>query len=166
MDGIYFGSVSSFTSYTITPSGGIAFSGTNPLTLELSMTTGTATIDFGSFPGTSDASVAVTGQINITSTSFVEAWISPKDTADHTADEHWVETIRVIASAPTAGVGFTIYAINTNTLHEPLTASGIKRNHLSSGTAAANTGYGHSSTSVGGSGTMLYGKFNVSWVWV
>ena len=49
---------------------------------------GTAVLDFGAFPGKSDASVAVTGQAAIVAGSLVEAWIRPVDTADHTADEH------------------------------------------------------------------------------
>ena len=72
-------------------------------------TTGTATIDFGS--KATDTSVAVTGQTGILSNSYVEAWIVPAATASNTADNHWVEKIRVVAGNISAGVGFTIYAI-------------------------------------------------------
>ncbi len=58
---------------------------------------GTAALDFGAFPGKSDASVAVTGQAGIVSGSLVEAWIRPEATADHTADEHMLETLKVFA---------------------------------------------------------------------
>ena len=74
---------------------------------------GTTTVDFGAFPGKSDASVAVTGQAGIVAGSLVEAWIRPVDTADHLADEHLVETMRVMAGAIVAGTGFTIYALNS-----------------------------------------------------
>ena len=37
--------------------------------------TGTAVIDFGAFPGRSDASVAVTGQSAITANAVLDAWI-------------------------------------------------------------------------------------------
>jgi hypothetical protein len=75
----------------------------------MSMATGTATLDFGAFPGASDASVAVTGQGAIVAGSLVEAWVRPVDTADHTADEHRIESLKVIADTIVAGTGFTIY---------------------------------------------------------
>jgi hypothetical protein len=75
---------------------------------------GTTTIDFGAFPGKSDASVAVTGQAGIVAGSLVEAWIRPVATADHTDTEHMVETIKVFAADIVAGTGFTIYAFNTS----------------------------------------------------
>lgn len=74
------------------------------------MATGTATIDFGTFPGATDTSLAVAGQGSIVSGTLVEAWIRPVATADHTADEHWVEGIDVFAANIQAGTGFTIYA--------------------------------------------------------
>lgn len=98
---------------------------------------GTALLDFGAFPGASDASLTVTGQAGIASGSLVEAWILPAATADHTADEHIAETLRVFAGNIVAGTGFTIYGINTSQLNEPVT----------------------------GKGTRLYGKWNVAWVW-
>jgi hypothetical protein len=73
---------------------------------------GTTTIDFGAFPGASDASVAVTGQTGILSGSLVEAWIRLEASADHTADEHLVEPIEIQAGNIVAGTGFTIYGIN------------------------------------------------------
>ncbi len=72
---------------------------------------GTATVDFGVFPGKADASVAVTGQTSIVDGSLVGAWIRPVATADHTADEHLVEDIRIHAGAIVAGTGFTIRGI-------------------------------------------------------
>ena len=65
-------------------------------------------MDFGAFPGASHTSIAVTGQAAILATSIVQAWIRPVATADHTADEHMVETIRVEAGDLVAGVGFTV----------------------------------------------------------
>lgn len=73
---------------------------------------GTTTLDFGAFPGASDASVAVTGQASILSGSLVEAWLLPAATADHSADEHRVETLDVVAGLIVAGTGFTIYGMN------------------------------------------------------
>jgi hypothetical protein len=75
-------------------------------------TTGTATISFGAQPGGRTAQVAVTGQAGIGASSRVEAWIEVPagGSADHSADEHWLEDIQVYAGNISAGVGFTIYA--------------------------------------------------------
>jgi hypothetical protein len=124
---------------------------------------GTTTIDFGAFPGASDASVVVTGQTGIGAGSILEAWIFPNVSADHSADEHMVETIRAFADASTivAGVGFTIRAFNTSQLNEPLETAGPSRFR-----SAAASVYGYVSPSVGGMGTRIYGIWNVAWVWV
>lgn len=73
---------------------------------------GTAIVDFGS-TYKNDASVAVTGQTSIVSGSLCEAWIAPSASADHTTDEHVMvaSQLEITCSPPTAGVGFTIYAV-------------------------------------------------------
>jgi hypothetical protein len=76
-------------------------------------TFGTATIDFGSFPGSNEASVAVTGQTEILGTSKVEVFLMASDTtADHTENDHRYAALFLGLSAGTidVGVGFTIYA--------------------------------------------------------
>lgn len=73
------------------------------------MAMGTATLDFGAFPGKTDALVTVTGQTGIAADSPVEAYIAPAVTVEHTADEHWVEALKVMAGTVIAGTGFTIY---------------------------------------------------------
>jgi len=78
------------------------------------MPSGTATIDFGAFPGALDTSVPVTGQGAIVAGSLVEAWVRPAATADHTHDEHVVDPPRVIAGSIVAGTGFTIYGFSVN----------------------------------------------------
>jgi hypothetical protein len=70
---------------------------------------GTATLDFGAYPGITDAEVAVTGQAGIVSGSLVEAWVRPVATGDHSVDEHMVDPPRVIAGNIVAATGFTIY---------------------------------------------------------
>ena len=97
---------------------------------------GYTTVDFGAFPGSSDTSVAVTGLTGIATTSTVNAWVVAKATADHTADEHLVETIKVMAGNISAGVGFTIYAANTSQLYN-----------------------------ASGNGTRLYGQWTVAYQW-
>ena len=110
---------------------------------------GTTTVNFGAFPGSSDTSAVITGQTGILVGSLIEAWILPAVTADHSADEHIFDTIKVVAGNITVGAGFTIYALNTSTMNEPLTQA-----DRSDG-----------APSVGGQGTRLYGLFSVGWVW-
>lgn len=124
---------------------------------------GTATLDFGAFPGASDASVAVTGQTGILSNSLVEAWLFPADTANHLADEHWVETIQVRAGNVVAGTGFTIYGWNTNQINEPLEEIGSGSNSLLAGGLVRSANVQR--YMAGGRGTRLYGQWNIGWVW-
>lgn len=123
-----------------------------------SLTVGSVEVDFGVFPGGSDASEAVTGQTGILTTSVVQAWLMATDTPDHTADEHVVETIRVTAGNIVAGTGFTIYVSNTSQLNEPLT------DHMQpSGKVAGQVLVARPSK--GGAGTRIYGKWTVGWSW-
>lgn len=121
---------------------------------------GTTTVDFGAFPGKSDTTRVITGQATIASGSLVEAWIVPTATADHTADEHWLETLKVMAGTIVAGTGFTIYAVNTSQVNEPLVAPGVDKFR-----PAATSAYGFTAPSIGGVGTRLYGLFTVCWIW-
>lgn len=70
-------------------------------------TQGTTTVNFGG--KATDTSVAVSSPA-ITGGQLVEAWVFPAATASNTVDNHWVETIHVVAGNVQAGVGFTIYA--------------------------------------------------------
>lgn len=78
------------------------------------MPNGVAVLDFGSFPGVTDATVAVTGQATIAGGAPVEAWVAPAATVEHTADEHWAEALTVYAGNVVAGTGFTIYGRTYN----------------------------------------------------
>ena len=127
------------------------------------MATGTVNIDFGAFPGSSDASVAITGQSGILSTSLVEAWIFPADTDDHSADEHLVEQIKVIAGNIVEGVGFTIYAFNINPISEPLGFINGSNNRTIAGQLTNPQGFQRPTK--GGNGTLIYGKWNIAWAW-
>jgi len=69
---------------------------------------GTTTVNFGAFPGKSDASVTVTGITG--SPTLGEAWIVPTATADHSADEHLLAAPRVYAAVPSGG-SMTITAV-------------------------------------------------------
>ena len=118
------------------------------------------TIDFGAFPGSSDASLVITGQTGIDTSSVVSAWLQPEATDDHTADEHRVETISVMAGSVVSATGFTIYAQNTSQLNEPLQPAGMARFR-----STAATVYGNAGNSIGGKGTRIYGKWTVAWRW-
>lgn len=111
-------------------------------------TQGTATLDFGAFPGKSDASVAV-ASAGIVAGSLVEAWIRPVATADHSDDEHMLETLKVFAADIVAGVGFTIYGFNTSEINEPYGGR--------SNAAIA--------TPRPPKGTRIYGTWTIAWVW-
>jgi hypothetical protein len=90
-----------------------------------SSTFGTATLDFGAFPGSNEASVAVTGQTTITADSKVEAFVMADDTtSDHTASDHryFSTLVGFSCSTPSAGTGFTIYAHSLEKLQGTFTA--------------------------------------------
>lgn len=74
----------------------------------------TASLDFGAFPGKPYATVAVTGQASILAGSLVDAWVLPAATADHSADEHRVEALKISAGDVVAGTGFTISGVSEN----------------------------------------------------
>src|SRR6266700_3989714 len=80
---------------------------------------GTATIDFGSFPGLNESSIAVTSQTDISGTSNAEAYIMADDTtADHSAGDHRYLPLFLVLTCgtPTAATGFTIYGRSTEYL--------------------------------------------------
>lgn len=111
---------------------------------------GTTTVDFGAFPGACDAAVAVIGQAAILAGSQIEAYLYPSATADHSADEHLVEAIRIYADPSTiiVGTGFTIkgFALDnpgTGSCPDPKQAPCFNRID----------------------GVRLYGQYTVAWVW-
>lgn len=75
-------------------------------------TTGSATINFGSSPGTAEATIAVTGQTLLSGSSKVETWIMETTTGGNTALDHrtLAALCRVTAGTLIAGTGFTIFA--------------------------------------------------------
>jgi hypothetical protein len=129
--------------------------------------TGTALLDFGAFPGATDASIAVTGQTGIVSGSLVECWVLPADTADHLSDEHLVEQLDVFADTIVAGTGFTIHGVIESTINEPavIVPSGFVMQWGKATPSILNVAVG-SIPDVGGNGMTLYGKWNIAWAWV
>ena len=125
------------------------------------MTSGVTTIDFGAFPGSSDTKVTVTGQAGILATSKVKAYRIATDTVDHSADEHWVETIDVMAGNIVAATGFDIYAKNTNNLAEPTLEQWADTRLAGPGTGIKQIRPDNG----GGKGTRLYGQYTIAWEW-
>ena len=81
--------------------------------------TGIASLNFGTFPGAQEASVAVTGQGSILATSKAEAFFMGDDfTTDHSVNDHrYVGLFAGLScGTPTAGAGFTIHARSTQKL--------------------------------------------------
>lgn len=108
---------------------------------------GTTTVNFGAFPGAGEATATIIGQGSILSGSLVEAWIMPTATADHSADEHWVDPPLVIAGNVVAATGFTIYAQSpTRSQNVPDYIDGDKEQR------PVNDG-------------RFYGQYTVAWVW-
>lgn len=128
--------------------------------------TGSSVIDFGS-AGASHVSLAVTGLPLITAGSLVYCWLKPTATADHSADEHMVETLKVFVSDVIAGTGFTLHALNTSEKFEPGPPIEALLGRFS-GTGAA-TGRGQATRGTlpdaGGKGTLIYGKWTVGWMY-
>lgn len=75
--------------------------------------TGTATIDFGSSPGSQGSSVVITGQAAIASGSLCEAWLMYSTSANHNEVEHLIVPMNLRCGSIVAGTGFTIYAASS-----------------------------------------------------
>jgi hypothetical protein len=72
---------------------------------------GSTTIDFGAWPGSNEASVAVTGQTGISASTPVEAWLMAEAAGTHTLQDatYAARFISLTVGAP-SGTSFTIYA--------------------------------------------------------
>lgn len=74
---------------------------------------GKAIVDFGA-NGSDTATIVVIGQTTLVAASVVSVALEIKDSPDHSADEHFVEGIEILAGNIVAGTGFTIYARTGN----------------------------------------------------
>lgn len=76
---------------------------------------GKVEVSFGAAPGKATATVVVSGLAAIEARDIVNAFVIARATATegatHTIDEHVADAPRVYAGEPTAGSGFTIYAV-------------------------------------------------------
>lgn len=80
---------------------------------------GNTEVDFGAAPGNVLATVAVTGQSGILTTSLVEAFFMAEQSTDHLPGEHVIAAhlVKLVCETPVAGVGFTIYALADQRMH-------------------------------------------------
>lgn len=130
------------------------------------MATGTTTVDFGAWPGSTEASVTITGQTGILSGSLVEAWILPDTTADHTIGDHIAAPIKVVAHTISAGVGFTITATLQDQQQEPVMAERGGQTHFQTGTSiTTKQARPGNPNDIGGWSPMVHGVFNIAWAW-
>jgi hypothetical protein len=91
---------------------------TEPVTDEILITIeaprrGTASLDFGTAPGSSVAELIITGQTDILVTSNIRLWIQADTTVDHNEYEHTrilAGRVHLAAADVSAGTGFTIIA--------------------------------------------------------
>ena len=149
---------------------------------------GTATLDFGAFPGSYDVDLDVAAA-GVLTTSAVEAWIRPQASTDHSIDEHLIESIKIIGYCEAAGT-ITIRAFQVTEVFEREPGAGVMQPRY----AGDNNAVGVVSPDVianyrdrvGGSGLgpvrtvaanniavpdtkgrvpRIYGQFNVNWVW-
>lgn len=127
--------------------------------------TGTTTVNFGTFPGSTAAKVDITGQGSILAGSLVEAWLLPVATGDHSVDEHRMEPIRVIASDISAGVGFSIWAYYTGIPQSEPTQLLRMARFGGTGLDAGPGKQDVQGSDLGGKAIHLYGQYTVGWVW-
>lgn len=129
--------------------------------------TGIATLDFGAFPGASDATLDV-ATAGVVASSRVEAWIQPAATADHTDDEHMVETLKVFGLY-LSNDNIRIRGFNTSQLNEPVLPDPYNGEMIQAGATAVAwqpaTSPGGTERG-GGRGTRIYGTWNVGWAWL
>jgi hypothetical protein len=75
------------------------------------LTRGTATLNFGSAPGTNFVQTVITGLSGIGATPSIKLWMQGDATAEHNAYEHIVVPIKLVPSDVVAGTGFTVNAL-------------------------------------------------------
>lgn len=76
--------------------------------------TGTATLAFGSIPGTDSTSVDVTGQSGLTTSSHLGAFFQSDSTADNATDAHtFASAVIGLACEFLSSTSFRIHAVST-----------------------------------------------------
>lgn len=97
------GRIAEPSGYTGTGTNALTDDGTyKPLPVGSGVKTGTVLLDFGVFPGATEKSVTVL-DAGVTAASLIQCWPAIKATADHTADELYLEEFSAEASGMAAG---------------------------------------------------------------
>jgi hypothetical protein len=80
--------------------------------------TGVTEIDFGEWPGGTEASATVPSQFGIDADCWLTAVLLARDTDDHSADEHWIDSPTVMAGdVDVSTSSFVIYATHEDGLY-------------------------------------------------
>jgi hypothetical protein len=127
---------------------------------------GTATLNFGAFPGGHETFVTV-ADASVASGSVIVASIRPAVTADHSADEHYAEApnFALVVQSISAGVGFEVWARYQPPVPEPLRFPGVGRWQGTTATAGQNTsGQPTIVPTVGGTVPRTYGQWTIQWI--
>jgi hypothetical protein len=112
---------------------------------------GTTTVNFGAFPGKTEATTTVSGQTGFISSSLAEAWIYPVATADHSVDEHLTENLVVKAYYISDG-NIGIVARPTDIWPTRDSSTGFNQADFNPGNELQTT-------------NLLYGLWTIAWVW-
>ena len=75
-----------------------------------SSNSGSATLDFGSSPGTNITTTTITGQTGILNGSKIKAYLMGSSTVDHSQYEHEIVPLNIVCGNIIAGTGFDIIA--------------------------------------------------------
>jgi hypothetical protein len=78
----------------------------------LVITSGAIDMDFGAAPGSDIATTVITGQTTIKTNSYIIVRKMAIATSDHSDFDAVVTDMDVMSTGPTAGTGFTIYAMS------------------------------------------------------
>lgn len=117
---------------------------------------GTATLDFGAFPGSNVAFVDVAA-VGVVAGSAIEAWMRPVATADHTDTDHIAAPMKVVGTY-LSDDNIRIYGINESDVMPP---EEEQRPEANPGISSLRSGL----TRVRQPAPMFVGQFSVNWVW-
>ena len=126
---------------------------------------GTATLNFGAFPGGHETFVSV-ADASVTAGSVIHCSIRPAATAAHSADEHYAEApnFALVVQSISAGVGFEIWARYQPPVPQPLAFPG-RGLAKPSATSAQNTNQQPTIVpTVGGTVPRAYGQWTIQWI--